>query len=574
MASLVDYIVDFGLNFGHEKLIDIKEEKDIHKLLLEFLERQDKINEYSLLVEEIDFQGFCDYVSNNLLEDFKNYIFAVNYKDRERAKELIIKKALQYAHAINGPAKQKVMKLVNYIADILREFYLKKITRSDLFLKNLIAYDVQSIVKETEKNIINEISQASERVSANSILSIDNSIHLMRQGCLNEVESNLNTFLNCISSEHILYPYYRYSLEKKDGNLRFISEPLSFDSVKKYPPKLKCLGNIKMGSQYLDEFNADLIDYANRHQLPITFSILDAKKLLGDIVDPVQHEAQELIGEEFVINPKPFPEAFPCSIIIDDKVEFEYILLRTEKILEDGTYIVTNKEQKGLPFRIRICINFIENKTDFNIRTENPSNKDLLHFAQFMKKVSCGGNIVIRALSIGKNIMEGKLTNYKYKGGFETIDDEISFLEKVVSIENHFEKTMVLPDKIYENDYEAICYMANLIRGEGYRGNWTGVSFEFILSEDLRNKIISTKESLYNFSYIADSAILLYGEKYQFTIRRTYECGKIKNLDRLKKKAEVLDVGDRIRMEYIPKDETGIFVDNLYDEATNEIMES
>jgi hypothetical protein len=574
MVNLVDYIVEFGLNFGHEKLKDIKEEKEIHKLLQDFIERQDRINTYSLLAEEIDFQGLCDYVNNNLVKDFENYIFAVNYKDRESAKESIIKRALHYAHAVNGPAKRKVMKLVNFIADILREFYIKKISRSDLFLKNLMVDDVQNIVKESERNIINEVSQTNERVSANSILSIDNNIHLMRQGCFNEVESNLNTFLNCIGSEHILYPYYKYSSEMKDGKPRLISEPLSFDSIKKYPPKMKCLGNIKMGNQYLDEFNADVIDYANRHQLPITFSILEAKKLLGDIVDPSQHEAEELIGEEVVIPPKPFPAAFPCSIIIDDEVEFEYILLRTEEILEYGTYIISNKEQKDFPFRIRICINFVENTTDFNIRTENPSNKDLLHYVQFMKKVSCGGDIVIRALSIGKNIMEGKLTNYKYKSGFETIDEEISFLKKVVSIENYFKKIMVLPDEIYEDDYETICYMANLIRGEGYRGNWTGVSFDFILSEDLRNKIISTEESLYNFSYIADSAILLYDEKYQFTIRRTYECGKIKNLKRLKKKAEVLDDGDRIRMEYIPKDETGIFVDNLYDEATNEIMES
>jgi hypothetical protein len=574
MVNLVDYIVEFGLNFGHGILKDIKEEKEIHKLLQEFIEKQHKINEYSLLAEEIDFQGFCDYVSSNLVKDFENYLFAVNYKDRESTKETIIKKAFHYTHAANEPAKQKVIKLVSFIADILREFYIKNISRSDLFVKNLIADDVRSVVKESERNIISEFSQANERVSANSILSIDNNIHLMRQEGFNEVESNLNTFLNCIGSEHILYPYYRNSFEMKEGKLRLISEPLSFDSIIKYPPKMKCIGSIKMGNQYLDEFNADVIDYANRHQLPIKLSIVEAKKLLGDIVDPLQHEAEELIGEELVIPPKPFPAAFPCSIIIDGEVEFEYILLRTEEILEDSTYIISNKEQKDFPFRIHICINIVGNKTDFNIRTENPSNKDMLHYVQFMKKVSCGGNIVIRALSIGKNIMEGKLNYYKYKSGFKTIDDEISFLEKVVSLEDYFKKTMVLPNEIYVDDYEAICYMANLIRGEGYRGNWTGVSFDFILSDDLKNKIISTEESLYSSSYIAYSDILLYGEKYQFTIRRTYECGKIKNLERLKKKAEVLDVGDKIKMEYIPNDGTGFFVDNLYDEASNEIIES
>ena len=123
-------------------------------------------------------------------------------------------------------------------------------------------------------------------------------------------------------------PDYRYVSELKEGELRLISQPVSLEAIKKYPPKMECIGKIKLGTQYLNEFNLDIISYANRHQLPVTISILEAKKFLGSINDPIQCEAEELIGTNVVIPPKPFPDAFPYSILLDGNLEFEYILLR------------------------------------------------------------------------------------------------------------------------------------------------------------------------------------------------------------------------------------------------------
>ncbi len=133
---------------------------------------------------------------------------------------------------------------------------------------------------------------------------------------------------------------------------------------------------------------------------------------------------------------------------------------------------------------------------------------------------------------------------------------------------------MVLPGEIYSDDYQAICYMANLISGESYRGNWTEISFSFTLNDNLKKKLVEIEESEYSISYVASSEISLYGEQYQFSIRRTHECVKIKNLERMKKKAEVLDVGDKIRIEYIPVDvnEIGFYLDNLYEKSSGEIM--
>ena len=66
-------------------------------------------------------------------------------------------------------------------------------------------------------------------------------------------------------------------------------------------------------------------------------SISEAIKLLGDQLDPIQKEAQELVGKKIVMVPPAFPPAFPCAVKVKDKTYFDYVLLRTQEILDDGT---------------------------------------------------------------------------------------------------------------------------------------------------------------------------------------------------------------------------------------------
>jgi hypothetical protein len=322
-------------------------------------------------------------------------------KERQMARQKIINKAVFYSQAKTELSRKKVVKLVTGIMDILREYYRSKVGRCTLLIAAEIVDDVERDLKEQlveqdqrltnklqsfEQRVINEVSAKIERAVGNNVLSVEKNLQLTRLGEFNEIESNLNSLLRCIGSEHILYPDYRYVPEVKDGELRLISRPVSLGATKKYPPKMECRGKIRLGTQHLNEFNSDIINYANRHQLPITISILEAKKLLGDIDDPIQREAEELVGTKVVIPPKPFPDAIPYSILLDGNVELEYILLRTQEILEDGTIILSNTKQGKFPFRICIRINIAEKKIDFNFRTENPSNKDMLQYVRFMKK--------------------------------------------------------------------------------------------------------------------------------------------------------------------------------------------
>ncbi|WP_022757490.1 hypothetical protein [Butyrivibrio fibrisolvens] len=73
-------------------------------------------------------------------------------------------------------------------------------------------------------------------------------------------------------------------------------------------------------------------------------SIIRRKLILGNIEGPSQYEAEELVGKLIEIKPQEFPPAFPCSISVNGKVFFDYLLMRTKEILEDGTVILDNRE--------------------------------------------------------------------------------------------------------------------------------------------------------------------------------------------------------------------------------------
>ena len=76
-------------------------------------------------------------------------------------------------------------------------------------------------------------------------------------------------------------------------------------------------------------------------------------------------------------------------------------------------------------------------------------------------------------------------------------------------------------------------------------------------------------ETLYSISYVGNIDISLYGEQYHFKVISTYERVKTNNLVKLKKKAEILDIGDTIRIEYIPGEGSiiGSFIDMLVDKT-------
>jgi hypothetical protein len=559
--------VDLGLNAVKDKIVDLKQQQTVRDKLKSFIGRQSKINVHCTYEEELDFEGLTKYISSDLIKDVKVRLFG-NKSQRYEARKTIISKAITYSQANTKLAKNRAVKLTAYAIDILRNFYRNQINKDLLFMATEIEDTVSSNVNEQLANQTQQLTSIIHE-SGQSLLSIEQNLILVKNGQIGDVESRLTSWINSLSSGHVLFPDYGYKLKSVGGKPQFQSIPLSNEATKKYPPKIKLIGTVKIGNQYVNKISANAVDYANRHQLPIIIDVKEAQKLLGNIPDPVQHDAEKLVGKELMISPKPFPKAFPCSIRLDGNVVFEYILFRTQEILDDDTIVISNQEQSTCPFKISMKLLFSKQSVDFNLSIADGNNSDLLHYAQFMKKASEGAEITIKALSIGRDIIKGKLNPFKFKCGFDTVDNEILFLEKIISLEKYFGTNINIPNEIFSDDYDALCYIFTLISGEKVSNSWDKVEFSFELTNGLISKIMEMDNSKYIFSYVGNLDIPIYGEQYHLSIVRTYKQVKIKDLEKLKQKARILDIGDTIKIVCIPGESNGIgsYVDALHKEV-------
>ena len=104
-----------------------------------------------------------------------------------------------------------------------------------------------------------------------------------------------------------------------------ISVPLTQDAEQKYPSSMNMRADIEVGENLYHNKNVDPFEYAYRHQKNMFVKVTDATKMLGNVKDPVQKEAEKLRGQSLMVKPKEFPKAVPCSVVVDDVTYFEYI---------------------------------------------------------------------------------------------------------------------------------------------------------------------------------------------------------------------------------------------------------
>lgn len=571
--KILEIIVDIGFNVVKDKVKTEAEKIAIKERLREYLKKQSKINFNCSLQEELDFGGLCEYIQTELLEDVKRRFYGTK-KERCEARNKIINKTIEYSQAHTELQKSRAIKMVDTAIDILNQYYRHKVNRELKFLSAEIedtiidanekqhqiqSAEIISAVQKSEERIIDSVERV---VKTTMPISIDSNSILLQKGELSEVEKNIARTLDALGVNHILYPDYKLEYDSKKQ--RFLSKPLNEAALKKYPPKISGVAKIMLNGKYLNNFDYKIIDYANRHQLPITIDILEAKKYLGDIVDPIQHEADDLVGERIIVPPRPFAPAFPCSITIDEDIIFDYILLRVQEKLDDGTIVISNKEQLDFPIKFTMKVNLTLQKATYKLSVDAKCNEDTARYLRIIKRTYSGGIIRIKALSTGEEFSRGNLTDVDYSGVFESIDDELTFVENVITIEKYFNINIVIPEKIEFDDLNIISYFAMLIRGDTYSNKWDKFEFPITVSEDFKRRIISETETSFSLSYVGNISADVFGNKLTLPLIRTLEAARYENLDRLKEKVSVLDSEDEIKVVMLPAEgESGVWYDML-----------
>lgn len=552
---IADYLLEELLNIGvgvaknktNEKINEHKLKKDLEDYILSKKEYFDLCS----IDEEFDFEGLLDYVSNNLIEDMKIRVFSKSRKEREKARNTIINKGLQFSQANTKESNAKVTKLVANCIDIIRDFYKKQLTIKEYFL-------CSEIVDDVVENLTDKIDESNELILSSqkelAEYSSDNFVRLVNNNQLNLVETKINNLFNIISTQHKLYPEYGYSLNQ--GKL--ISVPLQENSIQKYPPIMDIKADLQIG-EYINYFNGlDPLDFSYRHQLDMIIQVKDARKLLGSIEDPCQYEAERMIGENLVLKHKEFPPAFPCSIKVGGKTYFEYVLLRTKEILDDGTYIVTNDEQRNakVNFEFRFKTEG-ERIFSFTSHTKNMNSKEHLNYSMFIRDVVMKKEFSIYSYDLQKEV--AKSLEY-HESDYDTtsIDFEIDLYTRLCLIESYFDVIFDLPEKIEVNQSKIIFSLSELIKNNKKSISWKSTELTIQFGSLAKNNILDFSEPV---SFLADGEnnVELFGQILRFSHRRVYKSAIMRDYERKSKMIQLLEGDETIPVKFDPGEDDAYY---------------
>lgn len=577
MAMLSGYIADIGVAASKRHIKEKTDEKKLKRTLQEYIERQRKYYDFCSLAKEFDYQGLVEYVKEHLLSDVEKRVFCVQKYDRKIARENVIAKAVTYSKAKTKESKDAVAYLVAISLDIIREFYKKDITKKEYLLATEIIDAVsddtahivdeatlrmESMLTETNSKLDNIAKHTSilVRKSSNNIFSVDRAINIVETEGFGQIEDEYKKLFSHISVEHPLYPNYGYTL--KNGKVQ--SSALTENAKILFPPKFVFFGSVCTEDKVSSNLLENPFDYAYRHQLQLIMNVTEAKKYLGDQLDPVQEEVSGFVGCELRAKPPSFPPAFPCAIKVGERTFFEYILLRTQEILDDGTFIIGNKEQETshIFFEVQLNIKESNKNVDFKIKMQDASNHELLNVALFMKMLKEEKNLHIYVLSARTDMIAGIVNQLNYKTGFNSVEEELDFLKRLCAIEDYFDVKLNICGNITEDEYQSIVHISDMVMKNEAFLEWSESTVTVTVDDSLRKKLAEMDDSSFTISYVGIGAVELFGTKIEFRYTRTYKCAVMTDVKRIQKLVQFLHNDDSIKITFRPGEDNTV-VDSL-----------
>lgn len=560
--GILDHMVELGFDVGIGRFKDRIDEHKLKSILREHIEKQKKYNTVCSLADEIDFQGLIEYIDQNMIGDVATRVFDPDGKKRAQARNDIISAAIVYSSAETRSAKRQVSKCVNICLDIYTDFYGKKIGQKEYLLAEKIVDAVSQDIHEATSSIIQTVNTDAEEIqkamSANhdemmaAISAISNRGSLFSYSSIDELAKDkqysaigvgIKKVLDIASQEHPLYPHF--GVDYSHGKM--VSRALTEEAKRKYPTKLVLTGPIRFGDEYYVDPDGDPLDYSYRHQRPIVMEVSTAKKYLGKYLDPIQDEAKQLEGQTVIATPPEFPPPFACAIKVGNQLFFKYVLMRIQEILDDGTLVISNKEQAdSLYFEVKI--NPQKSKMpDFSISYHNGDNRKTLQFMRFIKAITEVKEIHIYVLEEEKDLIAGYVGNADYKSGFSSIDEIIDFLERICEVEEYFGVSFGTLTEVCKDDYDILIEISNLIRNGETIDTWSEVTFTGTLDSAFRTALKTMDNNAVALSYVGTAHVELFKAEFEFRFMRTYKCAYIADFEKLLQKVQILEDGDSIR---------------------------
>ncbi|MEG2217879.1 MAG: hypothetical protein RRZ24_12055, partial [Clostridia bacterium] len=97
------------------------------------------------------------------------------------------------------------------------------------------------------------------------------------------------------------------------------------------------------------------------------------------------------------------------------------------------------------------------------------------------------------------------------------------------------------------------------------KGGWEKYELNLTIGADTKEKILSCIDISCGLTYIGSVTVGVFGKNYTFPCQRTLSSVVLMDAEKIRKKLDVLDEGDNIKLIYLPgaNGEKGVYVDKL-----------
>ena len=99
-------------------------------------------------------------------------------------------------------------------------------------------------------------------------------------------------------------------------------------------------------------------------------------------------------------------------------------------------------------------------------------------------------------------------------------------------------------------------WTTDLIRKDQIEGTWTQATFTGVTTQHFREELKSLENTeVHNLSFVWIDHVELFGVELEFRVLRSFTSARIMDYDRVKKKVELLDDGESIKITFCAGDD-------------------
>jgi hypothetical protein len=397
---------------------------------------------------------------------------------------------------------------------------------------------------------------------------------LVREGKIYEVADRIKHLLNFVGTKHPLFPHYRYK-PAKFGEITVLEhDPITEEAHEKYPLSYRGRFNIAQKQNVEGKDIHQLIEDAYFKQQEIEINMLSLTTWLGNqpVVTPNLEEVMK--DGKWVIVPRELPEPMKLKLYIK-KAEHELSIVDYLEIgvcgKEEGKFILldnSRQENSKLLITLKIPLRWEKemesNKTkdakiNVKIKPEFESdveaNRTLL---QFLKQTSDGkGTLAFKNLQTDKDFIAAP--NFCFDGERVDLEKDLSFIERLYKLENHYGIDFYIPEQLDKTDWEGIQILEHAMEKKPMVHTLDKLTFELSDLDTIGNIIElfdgdeSVRKLMVQQTGSSESWLELFGTTIPIEKLETfYNSLMLEDIGRLKNKLEFMDEGESIKINLLP----------------------